>query len=270
MISEGYLDKKVERVFVNWEKLLAHVRTSPLAHLAEDVKPVFVYVFASPYACKYYLRKSRGLNVDGCYIPQTQQVYASSGTLGRPERYLQVLRHELTHHLHWSTRESTPPRWLSEGLAERFESDQGGYAPPNLTPDILGLFAWTHKHLLDPVEQRARYGHARALVRAILDEPGASERFAKIVREPKPAETVDALCEALEISPSRLRLIYARELRRGDKLRQSRRPAARPSTTTPVTASPAVDPESVWLTVGILALIGVPIAACVVVLKQGR
>jgi hypothetical protein len=73
---------------------------------------------------------------------------------------------------------------------------------------------------------------------------------------------MDTLCEFLELDSSRLQLIYARELRRRVTPRraQARRARAQPTAEPPQ----PIGYDGVWLTVGLLAFLCVPVAAVVV------
>lgn len=184
-----------EVVFAVYERLLADLGQSPLAALAEQPRPVFVYLFPTASECAAYLNRSRPEGgAIAAYHPSLSRVLIGfKGYEAYTSELPEVLRHELVHHLH-DGRSRNSPLWLSEGLAEAYgESHPHALEARPLALDLAELLTWGQGQHLSVARAVDRYFQATVLVRALVRDPRSRETFVRYVLDPWPIQDLDEL-----------------------------------------------------------------------------
>ena len=200
-------------VFAVYERLLADLGQSPLAALAEQPRPLFVYLFPTASECAAYLNRSRPEGgAIAAYHPSLSRVLIGfKGYEAYTSELPEVLRHELVHHLH-DGRSRNSPLWLSEGLAEAYgESHPHALEARPLALDLVELLTWGQGQHLSVARAVDRYFQATVLVRALVRDPRTRETFVRYVLDPWPIHDLDELGALLGLEVSELYEVFVQE-----------------------------------------------------------
>ncbi len=216
-----------QQVLACWHDLTRAVAASPLPRLSESKAAIDIYLFDDEAEWRdwYGLGSTHSFadvfrsapvavyHVGERYAVLSPLVKQSSEDL---ELASQIkIRHELFHHLHFTTAPHRPERWLSEGLAELFAGRspvatvaalQESLGNPNYYPleRYLEHVDWTE--LLDEVlgsasPNRKQYSLAFLLCDALLGSAALQQRFVDMIQLRECPADLEGLAVALECAP---------------------------------------------------------------------
>lgn len=212
-----------------YQSLLKYVSQTEFAALAEKPDPCTLYIFANTKDFQEFLEE-QGLSdkIQAFYFTKERAVFAPSlGPYARKvsrQPFWSTLRHELVHHLQWSTTGRSAPFWLGEGLAEWLTYNDTPSQDYLLTAmrdpnrrqlsldrtiaDLKSLILFQKTHTEQ--EYLSRW-QAYLLVRSLMEEPELKDKLVRYtLYSAESSDGVEELCRALGLSLKELALVYQR------------------------------------------------------------